>query len=238
MKKSLLVFLLISIAMGVIMYIASDNIFIALGVLMIFLFTSILLMSPMISRYEKVCQRYHENFHFINNFIISLSIKRSISGALESTSLSMNDEFLKMYQGLEDMTENEKLDYLSSYFPFYSYLLFLQIIKLWQEEGGDILAMSTYLLNETRSEEEYVSATSKMGRKKYIEVGSLWMICLLILILLRFALRDFYSRIKRQTLFIISLVILSAFVLFSIYMLVYKATDIKLKGYKKNEKII
>lgn len=237
MNSKLTIFVLISLIVGVIAFVALENIFVAASVFVIYLIVSIFLILPKLKKYEFIKVRYHECYHFINNFIISLSIKKSISGALETTVGSMPSEFIDLYSGLENMSENEKLDYLSSYFEFYDYSLFLQIIYIWQEEGGDIIAMSKYLIGNIRSNEEYISQVDTIARRKYIEIGILWAISLSIVVILRFALSQFYDRVKGQLLFIVSISMVFAFVLLTIYLLVHKGTSLKLKGNVNHEKI-
>lgn len=238
-KKLSVIFIAISLAISAVMFIASDNIILTALTLVINLAVSFLLFIPKLFIFQKVTRRYHECFHFINNFIISLSIKKTVSSALENTSLSMDASFQDMYQGLENMGDNEKLNYLNgSYFPFHVYRLFLHVVSLFEEEGGDVLAMSKYLLDEARYGEEYVSNSIRLVRSKYIEVAILWTISLSILVLLRFALSDFFSLIKTQALYIISLFILSLFIIFTIFLLIKKATNLKLKGYDPHEKIV
>lgn len=238
MKKSFIYFLIISLVVAIIMYISSNNIILSLGVLIVFICASILFINPKIVNFYQVIDRYHECFHFINTYIISLSIKQSVSAALETTSLTMGESFNFIFEKLEDLSEESKIKYLESYFPFYSYQLFVQIVGLWQEEGGDILKMSNYLLNEIRQEEEYVTQISSLAKRKYIESVSLWSVCLLILVLLKFSLSNFYIKIQSQKLFLLSLALLSGFILFSIYVLVLRGTKIQLKGYKQNEKLL
>lgn len=238
MNRYIVIFLIISLGLGSVLFIATDNIILSVGVFAVSIIFSILVCVPKLKKFNKVIERYHECYHFINNYLISLSIKKSISGALENTTMSMGANFNTIYEKMEDMNEIDKIKNLESYFPFYSYTLFLQIIDLWQEEGGDILQMSNYLFSEIRYEEEYVTNITSLARRKYIECGTLWIICTSILILLRFSLNDFYDRIKSQSLFLICLAILAAFILVSIYLLIDKGTTIELKGYNKNEKII
>lgn len=237
MNSKLTIFVLISLIVGAISYVALENIFIAVAVFTIYLVVSIFLILPRLKKYEFTKVRYHECYHFINNFIISLSIKKSISGALETTAGSMPAEFIDLYNGLENMSENEKLDYLSSYFEFYDYSLFLQVIYIWQEEGGDIIAMSKYLIGNIRSNEEYISQVDTIARRKYMEIGVLWTISLSIVVILRFALSQFYEKVKGQLLFVISISMVFAFVLLTIYMLVQKGTSLKLKGTANHEKV-
>ena len=104
-------------------------------------------------------------------------------------------------------------------------------------EGGDIIAMSKYLIGNIRSNEEYISQVDTIARRKYVEIGVLWTISLSIVVVLRFALSQFYDRVKGQLLFIVSLSMVFAFVLFTIYMLVQKGTSLKLKGTANHEKV-
>lgn len=237
MNSKFVLFLLLSLVCGVISYISLSNIFVSLGIIAVYLIVSIILINPLLKQYEIKSKRYHENYHFINNFIIALSIKKSIKGALESTLGSMPSEFNEMIEGIENMNDHEKINYLSTYFTFYSYRLFLQIIDFWEEEGGDILEMSKFLLDDIRHEEEYISKSSTLFTRKVGELISMWGICLLILVVLRFSLKEFYLNIQTQPLFLIAICALFAFLLFTIYLLIYKGTLLKIKGVRKNEKI-
>ena len=236
-KSHFLFFLLISIVVCVSVFIALENVLILLGILLLYMAVSLFILMPMLKKHEIKLTRFHECYHFINNFIISLSIKKSISGALETTVNSMPSEFIDQYNSLENMSDNEKLNYLSTYFTFNVYQLFLQILAVWQDEGGDIIAMSKYLTSEIRNNEEYLSKCETLTKRKYFEIGVLWMLCLAILIFLRFALKDFYTKIKGQLVFIISITLLAIFILFSIYLLVRKATSVAITGDNKNEKV-
>ena len=236
MNKNFITLLFISLLISVVSYIALENIIISGGILIVYIIFSLLIISPMLKKHAIKIRKFHECYHFINNYVISLSIKKSIAGALESTVNSMPTQFIDIYEGLENMGNIDKLNYLSSYFSFHAYQLFLQILAIWQEEGGDILQMSKYLINEIRCNEEYITKTESMSVHKYVEIGILWSFCLLIIIVLRFALKDFYMYIKGQLIYLISMVILFLFILFTIFLLVQKGTDLKIKGYKDNEK--
>ena len=239
MKSSGLIFIVISLLMGIIIYISTEHIILTIAVFLIFLLFSLVFISPMLKNFNKVIFRYHQCYHFINNFIISLSIKKSIAASLENTSLSMDEDFLKMYGKLEDMGAEKRLNYLNGhYFPFHVYRLFLQVLSIYQEQGGDILDMSKYLLEQCRYQEEYVSTSESLAKRKYVEMGILWIISLSILVLLRFALNDFYTSIKSQAFYLIAIGVLSIFVLVSIYFAVYQGTKVDLKGYQRNEKIV
>ena len=151
----------------------------------------------------------------------------------------MNEDFRNMLYNLSELSEAEKVRYLNTtYFPFHVYRLFIEIIDIYEEEGGDILNMSKYLLQECRLNEEYINVTASYTHKKYLDFAVLWAISLAILVLLRFTLTQFYVYIKNQIFFIAGLAVLAIFIAFSIYLLISKGTHIDIKGYNEHEKII
>lgn len=238
-NKTLILFVIVSISVGIVIYVGSDNIFLGVGTLLGFLLASIFIFVPKITKSKKAIERFHECYHFINNFIISLSIKKTIKPSFENTVLSMDNDFKKMVDELSNLDEEKIIRHLrGTYFPFHVYSLFIEIIDIYVEQGGDILKMSKYLLQECRLSEEYLNIISSYSNKKYLDFSILWAISLSILVLLRFTLTQFYIYIKSQIFFIAGLAILSAFIIFSIYLLVSKTTKIEIKGYDEHEKII
>ena len=239
MNKYVVLFSVLSLVIAVIFYIGSDNIFLGLGSLITFIIFAFFFYIPKLKRYHKVVERFHECYHFINNFIISLSIKKALKPAYENTILSMDENFRNMLNELKNMNEEEILRYINgTYFPFHIYHLFVEIIGIYLEEGGDILEMSKYLLQECRLNEEYLNVTTSYSQKKYFEFGTLWAISLAVLVLLRFTLTQFYGYIKEQLFFIIGLGALVLFLAFSVYLLIARGTKVDLKGYSEHEKII
>ncbi len=236
MNSSLIILIFVSLVVGVASYVALNNIFITIGIIAVYLLVSILLFVPQIKRYQIKVRKFHECYHFINNFVISLSIKKSIAGSLESTVNSMPNEFIEIYEGLENMNDKEKLQYFSTYFSFYVYQLFLQIVDLWEESGGDILVMSKFLINEVRHNEEYISKCETIISHKYTEIGILWLFCIAIVVILRFSLNDFYLKIQSQPFYIIAISCLFLFILINIYLLIQKGIKLQIRGYNENEK--
>ena len=95
-NKLYVIFILISLVMAAASYLATDNYFMLGGVFVIYIALSLLFYIPRLVGFENQCQRFHECYHFINNFIISLSIKKAINAALENVILSMTPEFQEM----------------------------------------------------------------------------------------------------------------------------------------------
>ena len=98
--------------------------------------------------------------------------------------------------------------------------------------------MSKYLLQEARNNEEYITTSRGLARHKYLEISWLWGASVLIIVLLRFTLKDFYASIKIQPFFLISIAAIFLFIAISIFVLIKRGTETKLKGYHANEKII
>ena len=62
--------------MGVISYIILENIFVALGVFVVYAVLSVLLISPMFKKYDQLFKKYKECNQFENSLLIALSIKK------------------------------------------------------------------------------------------------------------------------------------------------------------------
>lgn len=236
MSKTNLVGILLSIIFAFITWVATGNIIISAVVLVLTLLEFILIVNKRFKNHDIKIARFRECYHFVNNFIVSLSIKGSIISSLENVTSAASDSLLDVLDGVQDMNENEKLMYLKRYFPFYSYQLFIDIILLWLEEGGNILEMSQYLINNLRSEEEYISYCEKTNKKTMFEFSVLWAFTLVILFVLRFVLSTFYELFTKQLLYIVGIGMVFVLALLSIEILTRKMVDIEIKGWTDERK--
>ena len=236
MKKISIFYFIIPIAFGIIAYLSSDNLIIAISIIFVSLLYFFLLFMNRYFKYKETLKRFKSCYNFINSFIISLSIKLTVPPALESVAANMDNDFKQEYEGLEHITDLEKLDYLKKYYNFHVYDLFLNVVKLFEERGGNILDMSSHLLNETRKQSDYLINCELMNRRKWIEFGILWFLSLAIMVLLRFALSQFFSLISQQIFYKITIAGVFVFVLFSIEILSKKSFSLNTKGWdNKNE---
>ena len=232
----LLLGVIVSFAFAGLIFIASENIFSTISIFLITLLFFVLLIKRQIDKYQEKTRRYHQCYQFINSYLISLSIKGSLSAARESSYGTADKGTREVIDSIKDLDEEEKLSYLSEYFKFDLYHLFVDTIKVWSEQGGDILTMSQYLINQVRLKEEYLLYCESVHRSKLIEFFVLWGITLTILTSLRFALSEFYTRIVHAMFFQIAVVVLFLFVLLSIYLMVVRITNVTLEGWKDDEK--
>lgn len=232
----LLVGVVTSIVLAGINFIASQNL---LSTLFIFLITNaffILIVKRQMYKNQLKTHRCHQCFQFINTFIISLNVKGSLNAAMESGYEVVDEETKEIIDSIKELNEEEKLSYLIKYFKFDLYRLFVDTIKLWNEEGGDILKMSEYLINQARLKEQYLLNCETIHRQKTIEFIVLWSISLAILGILRFALSQFFYKISSSLFYQISVSVIVLFAIFSIYILVMRVSNFDLEGWKDDEK--
>jgi len=238
MNKLTILFLAISLAFGGLTYLSTNNVICAIVVFAISIINYFLFIYLKVKRSSLKKERYHLCYSFINTFIVALSIKGTISSAYDSSLMMMNDDFKEILHGVYSLNENEKLAYLKRLFPFHVYSIFLNVVSIWENQGGDILKMSTYLIQETRNIEEYITNIESSSKQSIIEFSVLWIISLSILIILRFSLNKFYSSMIKQFFFVYAIVALFVFVIASIDFMVLKITKFDIKGWSDNEKYI
>lgn len=232
----LLVGIIVSLILTGISYVATQNVFLALTVFLISIIFFVLIVNRKIKKNQLKIHRYHQCFHFINSFIISLNVKGSMSAAIQSGYETTDEDTKTIIDSIKELNEEEKIVYLCKYFKFDLYRLFVDTINLWNEEGGDILKMSQYLVNQVRLKEQYLITCETIHRQKTIEFVILWSISLAILVTLRFALSQFFERIRQTIVYQAAVAIIVLFVLVSIYILLIRISRIELEGWKDEEK--
>lgn len=230
------IFIAVSAILGIIAYVATINTIVGICVATVSLVYFLIIFNNRIKSYSFKINRYHECYKFINTFIISLSVTNSLIAAFERTTLRISPSLQKELNGITNLEELDKIDYLKKYFPFHVYELFLNVIHLFLEQGGDILAMSSYLTKEARLIEEYIDAIYSASLKRVVELIFLWVIAFVILIFIRFGLSEFFKILATSKFYPISIGIFFVFVLISIDVSVKRLFDIEIRGFKGYEK--
>ena len=221
--------IVIALVLTFVCYFATSNIFVGIGVFVSAVAFYFVFLYKKLLSHRSNTKKVHECYLFINNFLITLSIKGSLTAAFDATRTSISDEYSEFLASIEEMNPQEKLLYLNKYFPFHVFQIFTDVVFLWQEEGGDILDMSSHITNEIREIKEYVTYCQSISRRKSLEIGTLWFFSLAIVIALRLSLNDFYTGLLKQPLFIVAVVALAVLVLFSIYILVLRVTHLEIR---------
>ena len=237
MNQVVIIGIVISIIFGATGYLSSGNIIVGIISLLLPLIYFLFIARKTIYKYSVKISRFRECYHFINNFVVSLSIKNSVSSALESVIEAMPNKDFALSENVELFSVKEKIQYFSNYFRFHVYSLFIDLINLYEEQGGNILEMSRYLLEETRQVEDYIFRCQNIARKKIVEFAILWFLTLAIMVVMRFALSQFFSTISKQVFFPIGIGGILLFALISIHIAIIKMCHLKIKGWDDNEKI-
>lgn len=229
--------ILISVILGIASFVSSNNYIVGGVCLIISLLYFLLIARPKLIKHQVKIERFRECYHFINNFIVSLSIKGTITSAYESTMGSMSDDFMNRIENVETFSNKDKLEHLNRYFKFHIFALFIDLIDLYENQGGNILDMSHYLLEETRQTEEFISVSQTIARKRIVEFAILWMLTIGIMVFMRFALSQFYQTISKQLFYPIGIGGIVLFALASIHIAVMRITSLQIKGWSNHEKI-
>lgn len=228
--------IIVSFVFAGVTFIASQNIFSSLIILAVYTAFFVLIARRQINKNEQKIHRYHQCFQFINSYLISLNVKGSLNAAMESSYETADEGTKEIIDSIKELSEQEKLSYLTKYFKFDLYHLFVDTVSLWSEQGGDILKMSHHLVDQVRLKEEYLLTCESLNKSKTVEFVVLWAIALVILAALRFALSQFFDRISKTIAYQAAVIAVVLFALFSIYILISRITNVNLEGWKDEEK--
>lgn len=232
-----LLYLSVSLLIGGSAYLITQHLIMSVVIMFGFILYFEIAFNPFRRRNTFISTRYSECYQFINAFIIAFSIKGTLSGSLESCQAQQPDSVKEAIEKINHINIEERLEYLGKYFPFYVYDLFLNIINLSQEQGGNILDTSKHLLREIRQIEEQKDRIFKASIRKLGEIIILWGLSIVILILVRFSLNQFYNLIVNNLFFRIGIGIFYAFMLISLYFSLKQIFKTTVKGVKEFEKI-
>lgn len=228
--------IIVSFVFAGVTFIASQNIFSSLIILAVYTAFFVLIARRQINKNAQKIHRYHQCFQFINSYLISLNVKGSLNAAMESSYETADEGTKEIIDSIKELSEQEKLSYLTKYFKFDLYHLFVDTVSLWSEQGGDILKMSHHLVDQVRLKEEYLLTCESLNKSKTVEFVVLWAIALVILAALRFALSQFFDRISKTIVYQVAVIVVILFALFSIYILILRITNVNLEGWKDEEK--
>ena len=237
MNRVLTIGIIISMILGVTGFVASNNYMVAIVVLVLSILYFLFIARPIVFKYDTKLKRFDECYHFINTFIVSLSIKGSVTSAYESSIQVMSEDFVSSIENIEAFSQKDKLDHINKYFRFHVFSLFVDLINIYEEQGGNILEMSHYLLEETRLTEEYISSSKTITKKKMVEFAILWLLTLGIMVFMRFALSQFFSVIAKQIFYPVGILCICLFCLLSIHIAICKMTKLQIRGWNDAEKI-
>lgn len=192
MKKIDIVFVLISVLIAGLCYVTTLNLIYPLITLLLFVLDYFIFLRKKFTEYNSTVDRVHICYHFINSFIVTLSVKESLEDAYLNAIRIKNKKFEEITDGIKNNNVAGRIYYLKDFFNLSIYRMFLNVFTLYQDQGGSILKMSDNLIRECTRTEKTLSETISIGFKHLIEYIVLWLLSFGILVFMRFSIKDFY----------------------------------------------
>jgi len=158
--------------------------------------------------------RQRQCYQFINSFVIALSVKKTLGGALESVLGQVRDDLRTYINSNSSIDTMDILTNLRIRFPFRNYDMFLTIIDLYTEQGGSILKMSHLLLANLREEQNSYQARLIIAKRKLSNYVILWSMTLIVLVFARYGIADLFMNMASNPIFMMGL---GAYFLFMLY---------------------
>ena len=194
-------FVILSLAVGVVCFLTTNNVYFGIGIFAIFALYFFLFQYKRFAKYFSLVRRVHSCYFFINTFVVTMSVKESYEDAYQSA-LRLKDSKLQMYADeLMELSSYEKVKYLRNYFQLAMYKMFLNILEIYQDQGGNILTMTDNLIRECTRTEKTLLESYNLGIKHLIEFIILWALSFGVLLFLKFGIGDFYDRMLENPIF-------------------------------------
>ena len=212
-SSSILIFALLYLTTGILEY------SIVIG-LLVLLYT-ILYANNTMKKYFDSQRITIECANFINTIIVSLSISNSLEMSYKDATNKISKQLEKMIkQNCKSLDVFENLETLRNYFKSTNYAVFLNILKMYMNNGGSILEMSVNLQLELRRKQELVNSIKQINIRKAYEFFTLWAFCLAIILFCRIGLNNIYEMMQSYFLFNYEIIFFFVFLIFSFHMFI------------------
>lgn len=229
MKKIDLAFIFIGFFLGILCYFCTNNILFSGALLVLMEADYFFLLRKKFVKYFSLIERVHTSYHFINSFVISLSVKDSLEDAYQSGIRINNKALNEQTAELEDMTVVDRVRFLRDYFELSIYKMFLNVLDIYQDQGGNILNMSDNLLKECTRSEKTLSDTLNIGYRHLTEFIILWLMSFAILLFMKFSIKDFYIKMLTNPVVVPLIFVFFVICIFSITLFVNTFTNLSIK---------
>ena len=229
MKKDL-IFIISSMLISLTSYLVLNNLVITLVIFFVYVLYYFVLIRRRINNYFIRVEKVHACYHFINSFLITMSVKESLEEAYQNGLRLAPKSLLAETNEIENMNIMERINFLRSYFDLSIFKMFINIIELHQEQGGNILMISDVLIRECTRVERTLNESTSIGNRHLAEFLVLWLLTFFILIFLRFALAQFYTLMISTPLIISMIAVFYLIFMLSVHIFLVKYSDISLKG--------
>lgn len=222
-------YLLLTILLAAVAYFTSPNIYLPIGVVVVFNLYYFLIGRKYLIKKDQIIRRCHACYHFINAFIISMSVKESLEDAYQSGIRFEDKELNEITPEIENLNVSDRIAYLREFFNLAVFKMFINVLGLYQDQGGNILSMSDELISESTRIEKSVNESLSESNRYLGQFLLLWVMAVAVLIFIRFSISSFYITMSKSTTFLLFLGMFFIVVLFSIHLFIVRYSTIVVK---------
>lgn len=162
-------------------------------------------------------------FYFMNQFILTLSVKTSIASTLTELYPSLHPRIQRALDDDEGLPAMDTLQRLQVMFDFPLYSIFLHMIQIHIHHGGSIIDMTDMLLSRARREEIEWNDKRLTIKKRLGQLGLLWFLNVIMVLFVRFGLSDVFQIVFPTIIFKLMIVVFTIVFALSIFLFFWKA---------------
>ena len=222
-------FVLLTIMLAIVAYLTSFDIYIPIFVVASYLLYYFVLGRRYLIKKDRLTRRIHACYHFINAFIISMSVKESVEDAYQSGIRYEDKELNEITENLENLKVSDRITYLREFFNLAVFKMFINVLSLYQDQGGNILNMSDELISESTRIEKSLSESLIESNRYLGQFLLLWIMSVSVLLFIRFSISSFYVSMSKSSIFVGFLLVFFILILFSIHLFIVRFSSIVVK---------
>ena len=222
-------FVLLTFMLAIVAYLTSFDIYIPIFVLSSYLLYYFVLGRRYLIKKDRLTRRIHACYHFINAFIISMSVKESVEDAYQSGIRYEDKELNEITENLENLKVSDRITYLREFFNLAVFKMFINVLSLYQDQGGNILNMSDELISESTRIEKSLSESLIESNRYLGQFLLLWIMSVSVLLFIRYSISSFYVSMSKSSIFVGFLLVFFILILFSIHLFIVRFSSIVVK---------
>ncbi len=170
-----------------------------------------------------------EMYYWLQNFITTLSIKKTITESFVDLSQRYQ---LQQTHWLKSYTSNDAMQTmmnLKQRFRHPIYEIFTSTLSFYEQQGGDVMTLFESILYQTRLMETRRLEVNRYTKRYFFQWMFLWMLNILILILSKFTLADLYGLMRETFIFQFLIIIILLYIPTSKLIWFYQWIQVKRK---------
>jgi len=196
--KYIISFLIFDISFIVIVYFTKDML-----VSLILSLLSLLIFAKVIMPNYKNAKNYlisvDEANQFINSLTVQLSVTPSLEEALANISFCCSKQIQEIISNNTFESAIEKIEQISYLINQPLMYVFVTELKVYIEQGGDILNLSSQLINQVNHLKSSAYLFTSIKKRKLREFSTVWIFSLVSLLYLRLGLEAYYMMVLNHS---------------------------------------